>query len=164
VSDSEASPGANSPAASGEADAPAASPSSPSPQRNGAAGAEQLAAIAHFVFDLARNGEDERLAAYLDGGVPVDLTDASGNTLVMLAAYNGQPSTVKLLADRGADVNRLNDRGQSPIAGAVFKAEPDIVRTLLAAGADPAAGSPNALDTARMFEQTDLIALLEGTE
>ncbi|MGC4941351.1 ankyrin repeat domain-containing protein [Kribbella sp. DT2] len=125
---------------------------------------DKLTEIAHFVFELARNGDDERLAAYLDGGVPVDLTDASGNTLVMLASYNGRPSTVKLLADRGADVNRLNDRGQSPVAGAVFKAEPDIVRTLLAAGADPAAGSPNALDTARMFEQTDLIALLEGTE
>jgi ankyrin repeat protein len=125
---------------------------------------DKLTEIAQFVFDLARNGDDERLAAYLDGGVPVDLTDASGNTLLMLAAYNGQPSTVQLLTGRGADVNRLNDRGQSPIAGAVFKAEPEIVRTLLAAGADPAAGSPNALDTARMFEQTDLITLLEGTE
>jgi ankyrin repeat protein len=123
---------------------------------------ENLTEIAHFVFDLARNGDEVRLAAYLDGGVPVDMTDASGNTLVMLAAYNGQPSTVQLLADRGADVNRLNDRGQSPIAGAVFKAEPEIVRILLAAGADPTAGAPNAIDTARMFQQTELITLLEG--
>ena len=123
---------------------------------------EKLTEIAHFVFDLARNGDAERLAAYLDSGTPVDMTDASGNTLVMLAAYNGQPSTVQLLADRGADVNRLNDRGQSPIAGAVFKAEPEIVRILFAAGADPRAGAPNAIDTARMFQQTELITLLEG--
>jgi ankyrin repeat protein len=123
---------------------------------------ERLTEIAHFVFDLARAGEDERLAAYLDGGVPVDLTDASGNTLVMLAAYNGQPSTVKLLANRGADVNRVNDRGQTPIAGAVFKAEAEVVRTLLAAGADPHAGTPNAIDTARMFQQMALLAELEG--
>ena len=53
---------------------------------------DKLTEIAHFVFDLARAGDDERLAAYLDGGVPVDLTDADGNTLVMLAAYNGWPN------------------------------------------------------------------------
>jgi ankyrin repeat protein len=123
---------------------------------------ERLTELAHFVFDLARAGEDERLAAYLDGGVPVNLTDPSGNTLVMLAAYNGQPSTVKLLADRGADVNRVNDRGQTPIAGAVFKAETEVVRALLAAGADPRAGTPNAIDTARMFQQMALLAELEG--
>jgi ankyrin repeat protein len=123
---------------------------------------DKLAEIGNFVFDLARNGDAERLAAYLDGGVPVDLTDAAGNTLVMLAAYNGQPSAVQLLADRGADVNRLNDRGQSPIAGAVFKAETEIVRILLAAGADPSVGAPNAIDTARMFQQTEVLALLEG--
>jgi len=126
--------------------------------------ADKLVELAHFVFDLARSGDDERLAAYLDGGVPVNMTDASGNTLLMLAAYNGRPSTVILLTARGADVNRLNDRGQSPIAGAVFKMEPEIVRTLLAAGADPNAGTPSAIDTARMFQQTELLALMEGNE
>jgi ankyrin repeat protein len=125
---------------------------------------EKLTELAHFVFDLARSGDDERLAAYLDGGVPVNMTDATGNTLLMLAAYNGRPSTVILLTARGADVNRLNDRGQSPIAGAVFKLEPEIVRTLLAAGADPNAGTPSAIETARMFQQTELLALMEENE
>jgi len=123
---------------------------------------DKLGELAHFVFDLARAGDDERLAAYLDGGVPVNLTEPSGNTLVMLAAYNGHASTVKLLADRGADVNRVNDRGQTPIAGAVFKAEDEVVRALLAVGADPRAGTPNAIDTARMFQQMALLAELEG--
>jgi ankyrin repeat protein len=122
---------------------------------------EKLTEIAHFVFDLVRAGDDDRLTAYLDSGVPVDLTDAEGNTLVMLAAYNGQPSTVRLLAERGADVNRVNGRGQTPIAGAVFKAETEVVRALLAAGADPRAGRPNAIDTARMFQQMALLAELE---
>ncbi|HEU4946408.1 MAG TPA: ankyrin repeat domain-containing protein [Kribbella sp.] len=123
---------------------------------------DKLTEIAHLVFDLARAGENQRLAAYLDGGVPVDLTDAGGNTLVMLAAYNGQAGTVKLLADRGADVNRVNDRGQTPIAGAVFKGDTEVVHTLLAAGADPRAGTPNAIETARMFHQMALLAELEG--
>jgi uncharacterized protein len=122
---------------------------------------DKLTEIAHFVFDLARAGDDERLAAYLDGGVPVDLTDADGNTLVMLAAYNGRPGTVRLLAERGADVNRVNDRGQTPLAGAVFKADTEVVRTLLGAGADPLAGTPNAIETARMFQQMALLEELE---
>jgi len=125
---------------------------------------ERLTELAHFVFDLARAGDDERLAAYLDAGVPVNMTDPTGNTLVMLAAYNGQPTTVSLLAGRGADVNRGNDRGQTPIAGAVFKGETEVVHALLAAGADPRAGTPNAIETARMFQQMALLAELEGTE
>lgn len=117
---------------------------------------EKLVELAHQMFDLARAGEGERLAAYVEAGVPVDLTDASGNTLVMLAAYHGHAPTVGLLAARGADVDRLNDRGQSPLAGAVFKDEQDVVRTLLDAGADPDAGSPTARETAAMFGRPDL--------
>lgn len=35
--------------------------------------------------------------------MPVDLTDASGNTLLMLAAYHGHPGTVTALLEAGAD-------------------------------------------------------------
>ena len=112
--------------------------------------------LAHEMFDLARHGQGERLAAYVDAGVPVDLTDASGNTLLMLAAYHGHAPTVALLAARGADADRVNDRGQSPLAGAVFKDEQDVVRTLVEAGADPDAGTPSARATAAMFGRPDL--------
>jgi ankyrin repeat protein len=112
---------------------------------------EELVELAHQMFDLARQGMTERLLAYVDAGVPVDLTDASGNTLLMLGAYHGHAAVVAGLAERGADVNRLNDRGQSPLAGAVFKREDDVVVTLLANGADPDAGSPSARATAEMF-------------
>ena len=118
------------------------------------ASAEQLVELAHQMFDLARAGDTERLAAYVDAGVPVDLTDAAGNTLLMLAAYHGHAATVVALAGRGADVDRLNDRGQSPLAGAVFKGEDDVVRVLLDAGADPDAGSPSARATAAMFDRS----------
>jgi hypothetical protein len=43
----------------------------------------------------------------------------------------------------------------------VFKNEPDVVRALLAGGADPASGQPSALDTARMFGNTELLTLLQ---
>ncbi len=108
------------------------------------------------MFDLARAGETERLSAYVEAGLPVDLTDSAGNTLLMLAAYHGHAGTVSMLAAHGADVNRLNDRGQSPLAGAVFKGEGEVVTALLEAGADPEAGSPSARETARMFGQGEL--------
>jgi ankyrin repeat protein len=117
---------------------------------------EQLIELAHQMFDLARAGDEDRLAAYVDAGVPANLTDASGNTLLMLAAYHGHATTVTRLAGLGADVDRVNDRGQSPLAGAVFKDEQDVVRALLAAGADPDAGSPTARDTAAIFGRPDL--------
>jgi uncharacterized protein len=107
--------------------------------------------LAHQLMDLARAGHAQRLLAYIDAGVPADLTDASANTLLMLAAYHGHAELVDGLAERGADVDRLNDRGQSPLAGAVFKGEDDVVATLLRRGADPDAGTPTARATADMF-------------
>jgi ankyrin repeat protein len=111
----------------------------------------EMVELAHQMFDLARSGMVERLLAYVDAGVPVDLTDARGNTLLMLAAYHGHPAVVAGLAERGADVDRLNDRGQSPLAGAVFKGEDEVVATLLAHGADPDVGTPTARETAAVF-------------
>ena len=121
---------------------------------------EDLAALAHWLFDRARTGDSERLGAYVDAGTPVDLTDAAGNTLIMLAAYHGHPATVQALVDRGADVDAINDRGQTALAGAVFKGYTDVVRVLVAGGADPDLGSPTARAAAEFFERPDLAALL----
>lgn len=119
--------------------------------------APELVEIAHACADFAREGDATRLAAYVDNGVPVDLTDAAGNTLLMLAAYHGQVAAVCALVERGADVNRRNDRGQTPLAGAVFKGEDTVVWRLLEAGADIHAGSPSAAQTAELFGRGDLL-------
>ncbi|MER6612894.1 ankyrin repeat domain-containing protein [Streptomyces xantholiticus] len=118
--------------------------------------------LATKVFDLARQGETEALAAYVDAGVPANLTNDRGDTLVMLAAYHGHAAAVQALLARGAEPNRANDRGQTPLAGAVFKGEDAVIRALLAGGADPHAGTPSAADTARMFGKTELLELFEG--
>jgi hypothetical protein len=112
--------------------------------------------LAARLFDMARDGDTATLAAYLDAGVPVNLTNTNGDTLVMLAAYYGHEATVADLIARGADVDRHNNRGQTPLAGAVFKNETTIVELLLAGNADPLAGSPSALETARYFERAQL--------
>ncbi|WLQ32626.1 ankyrin repeat domain-containing protein [Streptomyces castrisilvae] len=119
----------------------------------------EVVELATKVFDLARGGDADALAAYVDAGVPANLTNDRGDTLLMLAAYHGHAAAVTALAARGADPDRANDRGQTPLAGAVFKGEETVVRALLDAGADPAAGTPSALDTARMFGKADLLEL-----
>ncbi|GII59140.1 hypothetical protein Pth03_75290 [Planotetraspora thailandica] len=120
----------------------------------------ELEEFATKLFGLARAGKAEQLCAYVDAGVPVNLRNDKGDTLLMLAAYHGHAATVRALAERGADPGLANDRGQTPLAGAVFKKEPDVVKALMDAGADPSAGTPSALDTARMFGSADMLALL----
>ncbi|MFF8917340.1 ankyrin repeat domain-containing protein [Streptomyces sp. NPDC015032] len=119
----------------------------------------EVVELATKVFDLARRGETDTLAAYVDAGVPANLTNDRGDSLLMLAAYHGHAPAVTALVARGADPDRANDRGQTPLAGAVFKGEGAVIEALLAAGADPAAGTPSALDTARMFGKVDLLEL-----
>ncbi|MFI2362789.1 ankyrin repeat domain-containing protein [Promicromonospora sp. NPDC019610] len=102
------------------------------------------------VFDLARQGADV-LLDLVDAGLPVELADDAGNTLLMLAAYHGHADLTAGLAERGADVNRRNANNQAPLAGAVFKNEAAVIRVLVEHGADPDAGTPSARATAQMF-------------
>ncbi|MEU6680552.1 ankyrin repeat domain-containing protein [Streptomyces sp. NPDC046853] len=119
----------------------------------------EVVELATKIFDLARQGDTAALSAYVDAGVPANLTNDSGDSLVMLAAYHGHADAVRALLERGGDANRANDRGQTPLAGAVFKGEDAVIRALLDGGADPAAGTPSAVDTARMFAKTELLGL-----
>ncbi|MFE0106510.1 ankyrin repeat domain-containing protein [Streptomyces sp. NPDC059009] len=119
----------------------------------------EVVELAGKIFDLARQGETDALAAYVDAGVPANLTNDRGDTLVMLAAYHGHADAVRALLERGGDPDRANDRGQTPLAGAVFKGADEVIRALLDGGADPAAGTPSAVDTARMFGKEELLRL-----
>jgi len=119
----------------------------------------EVVELATKIFDLARQGQTEALVSYVDAGVPADLTNDRGDSLVMLAAYHGQADAVRALLARGADGDRVNDRGQTPLAGAVFKGAQDVIQALLEGGANPAAGMPSAVDTARMFGKTELLEL-----
>ncbi|EJD40160.1 ankyrin [Auricularia subglabra TFB-10046 SS5] len=141
-----------------------------SPSRPGTAGDRPLTVnelpqetldFASKMFDLARNGETEQLEAYLDAGLPANLTNHTGATLLMLAAYHGHAATVAALVKRGADVNALNDKGQSPLAGAVFKGEEEVVKILVEARADPNAGQPSAMQAATVFNKPQYLELFQ---
>lgn len=118
----------------------------------------ELEEFATRLFDLARTGQTDRLRTYVEAGVPANLSNDSGDTLLMLAAYHGHPETVRALTALGADPGRANDRGQTPLSGAVFKKEPEVIRALLSAGADPDAGTPSAREAARIFGQDEYLS------
>ncbi|MEO3934149.1 ankyrin repeat domain-containing protein [Micrococcaceae bacterium Sec7.4] len=121
---------------------------------------EETLALAHRLLDAARQGDSAMLGSYLTAGVPATLTNAAGDSLLMLAAYHGHADTVRLILTHGGDANTANDRGQTPLAGAVFKGYTDVSQVLLDAGADPDAGTPSARAAARMFDRKDILALL----
>lgn len=111
------------------------------------------------LFDLARTGDTGRLAAAIEAGIPVNLTNEA-DSLLVLAAYHDHPDTVRALLDAGADTARVNDRGQTALGAAVFRRSERSVTRLLAAGADPALGPRSALDIARFFDLPEMLALL----
>lgn len=116
--------------------------------------------LASRVFDLAREGRSDELGQYVDAGVPANLTNAKGDTLLILSAYHGHADAVALLLARGADHARVNDRGQTALAAAVFKQSPETVGHLLTAGADPDHGQPSARATAEFFGLPAMTELL----
>jgi ankyrin repeat protein len=120
---------------------------------------EELAFL-QSAFELARNGDTAQLVEYVDAGLPVNLTNSSGDSLLILAAYHTHTELVRELLARGADHARVNDRGQTALAAAVFRQHAEIVTTLLDAGADPDHGPKSAVAIATFFDLPEMQALL----
>jgi uncharacterized protein len=121
---------------------------------------EDELAFLRSVLDLARAGRTDELAGVIERGVPVNLSGAAGDTLLILAAYHDHPATVRMLLARGADPNRVNDRGQTALGAAVFRRSTESVGLLLDHGADPHAGERSAAEIARFFALDEMAALL----
>ncbi|MGI4893863.1 MAG: ankyrin repeat domain-containing protein [Janthinobacterium lividum] len=117
----------------------------------------------HFLqatFELARDGQTVSLSERVDAGVPVNLTNSVGDTLLILAAYHVHLDTVRALLARGVDVDRVNDKGQTAIGAAVFRRAGEVVTALLDAGADPALGRQSGLAVAQVFDLPEMAELL----
>lgn len=113
------------------------------------------------IFDMVRDHKPLALESLLQQGVPADLTNAKGDTLLILAAYHEHQDIVELLVKHGANLNALNDRGQTPLVCAVFRQNEEIARYLLEAGADPHLGHQSPLEVARFFGIPAMETLLE---
>jgi ankyrin repeat protein len=114
-------------------------------------------------LEAARTGDDVVLSFMLDAGMPVNLHDAKGNTMLMLASYHGHVSTVECLLKAGADPDRRNARGQTPLGGVAFKGYVEVATLLLDAGADLNAdqgGGATPLMFGSLFGRTEMVALL----
>lgn len=98
-----------------------------------------LSAHAAGTFDDARNaavlGDAKGLARLIDGGIDPNSVDASGNTLLILAAREGQAATVEALLQRGVPIDQQSPSGDSALMLAVLGGYDDVVRMLLKAGA-----------------------------
>ncbi|GHB90687.1 ankyrin repeat domain-containing protein [Cerasicoccus arenae] len=126
---------------------------------------ERYAELQRIALDLARCGDTQQLASMVYAGIPVNLSDQKGQSLLMLASYNGNLKTTRMLLDEGADVDRRNERGQTPLGGVCFKGYLDIVQLLVERGADIHAnngGGMTPIRLAAMFGRQDVVNYLKS--
>lgn len=124
---------------------------------------EATLAFVGRVFALARGGPAATLRDLLGQGLPPNLRDGKGDSLLMLAAYHGQAETVRVLLEAWADPDLPNDRGQTPLAAAAFRGDAAVARLLLDRGAAVDArgeGGRTALAVAAMFDRVEIVRLL----
>jgi len=125
---------------------------------------QRYAELQAMALDAARHGDTEALVPMLNAGMPANLRDEKGNSLLMLAAYHGHADLVRNLLDGEAEVDARNDRNQTPLAGVAFKGHLDVARILLRGGADPVAdqgGGRTPVMFAAMFGHLEMVRMLE---
>ncbi|WP_309066556.1 ankyrin repeat domain-containing protein [Microbacterium sp.] len=113
-------------------------------------------------FDLARQGRTGPLGEMIDAGVPIDVRNPRGDTLLIVATYAEQVETVADLVRRGADLDAVNANGQTAVACAVFRRNEELLRLLLDAGADQDAGAHTAKQIADQFGLRAMRAVLDS--
>jgi ankyrin repeat protein len=124
---------------------------------------KRYAELQLIALDAARAGDDSVLAPMIRAGLPVNLRDHKGNSLLMLASYHGHAEMVQALLDCDADPDRRNLRGQTPLGGVAFKGYVKIATMLLDAGADLNAdqgGGTTPLMLASLFGRIEMVKFL----
>ena len=104
---------------------------------------EETIRLATQIFNAAREGETENFRHWLGQGLPPNMRNQKGDSLLMLASYHGHVETTRVLIEHGADPELRNDNGQNPLAGAAFKGNLAMVRLLLESGAEIDGSSPD---------------------
>ncbi|MCK3770337.1 ankyrin repeat domain-containing protein [Microbacterium aerolatum] len=112
-------------------------------------------------FDLARQGRTGPLGEMIDAGVPIDLRNPRGDTLLIVSTYAEQEHTAADLIRRGAELDAVNGNGQTAISCAVFRKNETLLRMLLDAGADQNAGGLSATAIADQFGLAEMRTILD---
>lgn len=124
---------------------------------------EDTIAFAGKLFHWARSGGTAELTELLEMGLPPNLRNDKGDSLLMLASYHGHAELARALMRHGADPELANDRGQTPLAAAAFKGDGAVLRVLLEEGAAVDGCGPDgrtALMTAAMFDRVEMVEFL----
>lgn len=66
---------------------------------------DETLAFAARLFQYARMGHAEELAELFGQGLPANLRNDKGDSLLMLAAYNGQAATARVILEAGVIPN-----------------------------------------------------------
>lgn len=132
---------------------------------------EQMNVLGMFpstpLMELAPTYRKESVRALLDAGAQVDEADSDGITVLGWAAIANRVEMARLLIERGADVNHVDKLGMTPLlyAASIDFGDSAMIDLLLKSGARADAktkGGKTALDLAREYHHTHLVASLEG--
>jgi len=119
------------------------------------------------MLELATTNRTSSVQALLDAGAKVDEADKDGITVLSWAAIANRVDMARLLIERGADVNHVDKNGMTPLlyAASIDFGDSAMIDLLLKSGASASARTKNgktALDLARTYKHTHLLASLEG--
>lgn len=67
------------------------------------------------IFSLARHNRADDIERLLDRGIPINVRDKFGNTVLTIASQNGNKRVAKVVLRRGADINARNLKGNTPL-------------------------------------------------
>ena len=84
------------------------------------------------ILDAVQSGDIATLKKFLDEGVPVDLTDEEGWSLLHHAAALGQVEVISLLHEKGCHVDMLDNEGRTPLHYAATNGDIETIRLLIA--------------------------------
>lgn len=124
------------------------------------------AAASDFLEDLVASIErDDKLGVMraLSQGLPVDVMDSNGNTMLMHAAKGGRVKVTQYLLDSGADPNIMAVNGATSLMLAVSGGHVSTVVALLKMNADPnlrGPGVPPTLTYAAAVGNVEILQLL----
>ena len=136
----------------------------PDAPRPGVVDQATQAKLREIAFQAAREGDVKTLAAYFESGLPADIVNARGDTLLILAAYHGHDDAVKTILTRPKIlIDAKNKMGFTALTGAAYKGYLGIAKRLVAKGANPNAANKRGqtpLMYAAMFGRTEVVAFL----
>lgn len=95
------------------------------------------------------------LRVLLGRGANANITDARGNTPLMVAVEKDFREGIDILIENHAQVNLANASGETPLIRAVQMRNYEVARMLLAAGADPDQADVIAGKSARDYARAD---------